>query len=75
MENQQKGCKYSVDVNVTLQVKENENDSLILLNNLSNPLSEVTPSQHIISTMAKVQGPWAFVFWQVLVKQTVLLDY
>ena len=51
-----------------LQVKENENDSLILLNNLSNPPSEVTLSQHIISTMAKVQGPWAFVYWQVLVK-------
>lgn len=49
-----------------LQVKENENDSLILLNNLSNPPSEVTLSRHIISTMAKVQGPWAFVYWQVL---------
>jgi len=50
-----------------LQVKENENDSSVLLNNLSNPPSEVTSSQHIILTMAKVQGPWAFVYWQVLV--------
>lgn len=50
-----------------LQVKGNENDSLILLNNLSKPPLEVTPSQHIILTMAKVQGPWAFVYWQVRV--------
>ena len=47
------------------QVKENENDSLILLNSLSNPPSEVSPSHHIVSTMAEVQGPWAFVYWQV----------
>lgn len=51
-----------------MQVKENENDSLIFLNTLSNPPSEVIPSLHILSTMAKVHGPWAFVYWQVHVQ-------
>ena len=49
----------------TFQVKENENDSLVLLNILSSHDSDVSHSEHILSTMAKVQGPWSFVYWQV----------
>lgn len=48
-----------------LQVKEDENDTLVLLEKLSNHPSDVPPSQHILSTLAKIHGPWAFLYWQV----------
>ena len=46
-------------------MKENENDSFVLLKMLSSHLSGMTYTEHILSTMAKVQGPWSFVYWQV----------
>lgn len=32
---------------------------------MSNHPSDIPPSQHILSTLAKIHGPWAFLYWQV----------
>lgn len=47
-----------------IKVKKEENDTSVLMKILSSPKSDVTHSEHILSTMAKVQGPWSFVYWQ-----------
>lgn len=47
-----------------IKVKIEENDTSVLMKILSSPKSDVTHSEHILSTMAKVQGPWSFVYWQ-----------
>ncbi|XP_022318246.2 asparagine synthetase domain-containing protein 1-like isoform X2 [Crassostrea virginica] len=43
-----------------LQVEENENDTALLLKNLSFK-SDV---EHILGILSKIHGPWAFVYWQ-----------
>ncbi|XP_033729249.1 asparagine synthetase domain-containing protein 1-like, partial [Pecten maximus] len=43
-----------------LEIGDGENDTQVLLRELS---GSVNPS-HILSTMAKVQGPWAFIYWE-----------
>ncbi|OWF47276.1 Asparagine synthetase domain-containing protein 1 [Mizuhopecten yessoensis] len=43
-----------------LEVGEGENDTQVLLRELSGS----TDPCHLLTTMAKVQGPWAFIYWE-----------
>jgi len=43
------------------KVEPVENDTEVLLELLSKDIS----CNHILSTMAAVQGPWSFIYWQV----------
>ncbi|XP_061192721.1 asparagine synthetase domain-containing protein 1-like [Saccostrea echinata] len=43
-----------------LQITEEKNDTAVLLE----ILSEKTDVQHILGTLSKIHGPWAFVYWQ-----------
>ncbi|XP_048763515.1 asparagine synthetase domain-containing protein 1-like isoform X2 [Ostrea edulis] len=43
-----------------LQVSEEENDTALLLEKLS----EKSDAEHILSTLSKLHGPWACIYWQ-----------
>ncbi|KAJ8305594.1 hypothetical protein KUTeg_016139 [Tegillarca granosa] len=48
------------------QVKEEENDTEILLK----LLSQSSVASHIINTTSLIQGPWAFIYWQKMILNT-----
>lgn len=52
---------------VSFQIEHDENDTSVLLKTLSSHVnSNASLAEHILSTMSKVQGPWSFVYWQVI---------
>jgi hypothetical protein len=40
---------------------------------LSGELSRTTSASEVISVMSRIEGPWAFVYWQVLLRQRILI--
>ena len=53
---------------VSFQIDQDENDTSVLLKTLSSHVNlNVSLTEHVLSTMSKVQGPWSFVYWQVTI--------
>ncbi|XP_067028707.1 asparagine synthetase domain-containing protein 1-like isoform X2 [Acropora muricata] len=48
-----------------IEIDQDENDTSVLLKTLSSHVNlNVSLTEHVLSTMSKVQGPWSFVYWQ-----------
>ncbi|XP_029188913.2 asparagine synthetase domain-containing protein 1-like isoform X3 [Acropora millepora] len=51
------------------KIDQDENDTSVLLKTLSSHVNlNVSLTEHVLSTMSKVQGPWSFVYWQATEK-------